>query len=296
MSILEFIPIAILIFITAISIGILIILSIHGKKSVLSEDDNDIIDHIINKKKRQLNANIGGMSWSTYITIMIIAPLLLGGISFLFLPYKPLCLIFAMIGLIVPDAIIKLSADKSKKHFDEKYAKALKALASSLRCGRSIEQAVADVSSNPFIDSHIQAGFKQIASDIQVGIPINKAFENFANDTNNNYAKDVAAAISMQAQVGGNEAKVITTVIQNINERIMVRKEVKTLFADTTMLVYAMDFLPWIIMICLFFMSPQFIEPYFSSFGMTMLLIGIMIFTFIGSIVIHKLAKSAKGE
>ena len=97
MSILEFIPIAILIFITAISIGILIILSIHGKKSVLSEDDNDIIDDIINKKKRQLDANIGGMSWSTYITIMIIAPLLLGGISFLFLPYKPLCLIFAMI-------------------------------------------------------------------------------------------------------------------------------------------------------------------------------------------------------
>lgn len=295
MSILEFVPIGILICISVFSIAIAIILKIHNNKSIISKNDNDFIDDIIEKKKRSLNSNIGGISWKSYVLSLILFPLSLTVISYLFLPYKPICILFAIIGLFVPDIFIKITQKQSKKAFNEKYAMALRALAASLRSGLTIEQAVLDIAKNPFIDKSIQEGFRQIASDIKVGIPIDKAFKTFADTSGSNDASDVASAISMQIQVGGSEAKVIASIAQNINDRLMTNKEIKLAFADTSILLYTMDILPWGIILLLSTTSSQFIEPYFSSLPMFLVFAIIVVVLLLGSIITHKLVNSTKG-
>lgn len=295
MTISEFLPIFILIFISFLCVAIAIVLSIRSRKSLLNVDDKDFIDEMINKKKKQLEMQIGGMSWKTYCLVMFISPVVLGAISYIFISPKPLCILFAFVGLFVPEVIIKLTASKQKKNFEQKYAKALKTLASSLRSGLSLEQAIKEVETNPFVDETIRKGFRQISSDIKVGISMKDAFMKFAKETDSEDAYDVAAAIALQSKVGGNEAKVVHTISQNINERIMARREMKTMFADTNVMILIMDAIPWVLLLAMAIFLPEYIKVYFESFKLTMVLIVIMAFTTIGSFIIHKIGKDAKG-
>ena len=291
----DFAPILILVFIIAFCVATAIILNIRSRKSLLDINDNDFIDEIIIRKKRKINANIGGITWTEYVTVIILMPIAFGLFSYYFISPKPLCIVFIVLGLFVPDLFIYITNKKQKKKFEELYARSLKTLASSLRSGLSIEQAIDNVANNPFIDDTIRDGYKQISSDIKVGISLEDAFIRFAKDSNSEDAKDVASAITMQSEVGGSEAEVITNIAQNINDRIMTRKEIKTMFADTSILILAMDFLPILVIGMLYFGSPQFIEPYFESPSMTLVFIGLIAVTVIGSIVIRYMANIAKG-
>ncbi|MBQ7818432.1 MAG: type II secretion system F family protein [Bacteroidales bacterium] len=298
MDVLEFIPIALLIIICIVCFGIAIVLRIHQRKSHLSTvNDSDFIDTFIDKKKRRIEANIGGMSWKMYVSLLITCPVVVGILTYFFLPYKPLCILFALIGIFIPELIIRFASKRNKNKFDEKYAAALRTMASSLRSGLSIEQSIADLGHNPFIDEKIQVGFRQIDSDIKVGVSLKDAFERFADDSGSKDAADVAAAISMQAEIGGNEAKVISTIAQTINNRLVLRKEIKTLFAETSVLVLAMDIIPWIVVLFLVFFIPDYIAPYFESTQMTIVLLIIFAVFIAGSFVIHKMIdKTKEGE
>lgn len=290
----ELIPIIALIGVALAALAVAIILKIRSKKSLLIEQKSDFIDDIIERKKRQINANIGGISWGTYTAMMVLAPIALGLLGFIVMEHKSLCVVFALVGLFVPEFVLRFSVKRQQKKFEEKYAMALRSLASGLRAGLSIEQAIDNVGQNPFLEAKIRNGFRQISADLKFGIPLEESFMNFAEESGSKDAYDVAAVVSMQAKVGGSEATAIGTIVQNISNRIMTRNEIKAMFADTDMLVLIMDFLPVGLFLILYFGAPEMIAPFLASTGMTILLIGILAFSVVGSFVIHKISKSAK--
>ena len=290
----DLLPIILLVGIALAMFAVAAILKIRSKKSLLVENEADFIDKLVEKKKRKLNASLGGITWNTYIGLLVLCPVGAALLGYAFLENKALCVVLAFVGLFVPEIITRIMAQKAKKKVDEKYAMALRSLASGLRAGLTIEQAIENVGRNSFLEDSIRTGFKQIASDIKFGIPMEDAFRNFAEESGNKDAYDVASVIAMQAKVGGSEALAIGTIVQNISNRIMTRNEIKALFADTDMLVLIMDFLPFILFAVFYFGAPQMLDPFFASAKMTALLIGIMIFTVAGSFVIHKISKSAK--
>lgn len=290
----DLIPIILLVGIALTMFAVAIILKIRSRKSLLKENETDFIDEIIEKKKRKLNASLGGITWKTYVGLLVLCPIGAGLLGYIFMENKAFCAVFAFVGLFIPEVAVRIMAKKQRKKFDEKYAMALRSLASGLRAGLTIEQAIENVGRNAFLEDSIRTGFKQIASDIKFGIPMEEAFRNFAIESGNKDAYDVAAVIAMQSKVGGSEALAIGTIVQNISNRIMTRNEIKALFADTDMLVLIMDFLPFILFAIFYFGAPQMLEPFFETAGMTALLVGIMVFSVAGSFVIHKISKSAK--
>ena len=275
-------------------VAVVAIILIRSKKYLLAKEEPDFIETAIKKKKQSLKAVTGGFSFKTYLILMFGSPVMIGLVFWLFTQNLTLSSIIALLGLAVPETYIRITAKKQRRLFDERYARSLRAMASALRSNQTIQQAVDEVGDNVFIHESIREGFRQISSDLRVGLPIKEAFERFAEDTGSNDAKDVAAAIAMQNEVGGNEAQVISSVSQNISERIMVRKEIKSLFADTSVMILVMDLMPVIILIALYFGAPQYITPYFESSLMTMLFIGLIAVTMVGSVIIRRMARTAK--
>lgn len=292
----DLIPIFVVLGVAFFAIAIAIILNIRSKKSLLFTDKNrDFIDDVISKKKTKLAASLGGITWATYLGLLVLCPTAGAILGFFLVENKAYCVVFAFVGLFVPEVIVRIATKRSKQKFDEKYAMALRSLASGLRSGLTVEQAVDSVGQNAFLDENIRASFRQIAADVKVGIPMATAFKTFAAESGSKDAEDVAAVIAMQSQVGGSEAEVISTIVQNINSRIMTRNEIKAVFADTDMLILIMDFMPFVTFAILYFGARQMIQPFFDSAAMTFVLIGIMVFTVIGSFVVRKISKSAKG-
>ena len=271
-----------------------VIIQIRSKKPLLIKEEPDFIEIAIRKKKKSLKAIAGAFSFRNYILLMTGVSLIIGLVFWLFTANLTMSLVLALFGLAAPEVYIRVTAKKQRRLFDERYARALRAMASALRSNQTIQQAVDEVGQNVFIHESIREGFRQIASDLRVGLPVKEAFERFAADTDSNDAKDVAAAIAMQNEVGGNEAQIISSVSQNISERIMVRKEIKSLFADTSVMILVMDIMPMMILIGLYFGAPQYITPYFETPLMTILFIGLIAVTMIGSLIIRRMARTAK--
>ncbi len=280
---------------TILMIGISVAIAIREKKSTITgEREKDLIDKFADSKKKQLYAIPGAISFKVYTVIMVAAPIILGGAAFLLTQSIVSAVIGLAAGVIAPELIVRLQKSKSDKDFDEKYGRALKQMASTLRAGMTIQQAVDDICANPFLDEQIKDMFRQISADVKIGIPIAEAFKKVSDMRSTIDTRDVTAAVAMQSEVGGSEAEVIELVATNINERIMVRKEIRTLFTTAKITVYAMDFVPPILLIGLIFTGGDLMNFYKEGFTGLLVMGAIMLLFFIGSLVSHKMMKSAE--
>lgn len=264
------------------------------KSTITNEREKDFIDKFAEAKKKQIKATPGAISFKVYVIIMCVAPIALGG-ALLFFVGNPLAAVLGVaVGAIIPEVILRIKKMQNNKDFDERYGRALKQMTSTLRSGLTVQQAVEDVCQNPFLDKHTKDMFTQINSDIRVGIPISDAFKRAAEFHSTCDTRDMAAAMAMQTEVGGNEAAVVENVSNNINSRIMIRKEISTLFLGTKILVYAMDIAPPIMLVVLLAGGGDLMEFYTRSSLNFLIVIGILALFLIGSIISHNLMNKSK--
>ena len=291
----EYIPIIILATLSLLLLGVAIIIGIRNKQKILQRDeDKDFIDAFKEKKTKKLNTYHSSLSFKTYIAMIIGLPVVVAVAGWFLIENKAIVLLIALACVFIPDGIITVMRAKRASKFEEQYARALKLFASCLRAKMTIPQSVADVCNSPYIDEDVKAGFRQIDADLAIGIDVKEAFTKFAEDTGSMDAQDVASAIAMQDEIGGGEAQIIETLANSIQQRISMRKEIKTLFSETSVMVTFMDFAPFIVLLIMYFGTPQFIAPYFESTKMTLLLFGMLGFTIIGSFIIRAVIASAK--
>lgn len=214
---------------------------------------------------------------------------------FLFVQSAGIALAAGCAGLLLPEAALRIQSERKRKQFENRYAQALQQMAASLRSGLTIQQSVSDICRSPFIHNTIKDGFQQIDADLAVGLSVKEAFMRSAAALKSEDAMDVALSLSLQNVLGGSEAKVVETVARNISSRILLRREIKSLFADTNITIWTMDVMPLLIIAGLLVGSPQYIETFFQTPSMTLLFVGIVVFTLAGSVVIRKVVKHGTG-
>ena len=287
----------IFLYVTAVCLfALYFILKISFKEKRLQGDDDFIQDFI---KKQDERIKDRGINFSTkmYFRIMFTAPFILGIVFFFVLDGSYMCLLCAELGLVLPEFFLYIITNNSKKKFDERFAKSLKQLSSSLRAGMSIVQAVDDVANCTLLHDSMRKKYAQISSDIMMGITVGEAFRRFADGTGSPDAQDVAIALDVQNEVGGHEAEVVQEIADNIHERIMTRQEIKSIFSSTTSMVWIMDFIPIGVILFFSITNKSYVDVFFGNYIYTGILIGMIIMMIIGSIINHILVrKIGKGE
>lgn len=280
----------------SLCIAALLIIRVRDQKQVLGEQNEDFFTRFCEKKKHMLEVSLPVVSLQMYLAVVAGSPVLFGIIFWLLFPNKSFAAVMAAFTVLLPDFIIRILVDMRKKKYEERYVRALKAFASALRSGMSIQQAVQDVIANPFISDDIRSGFRQIDSDIRVGISVENAFGAFAERADNNDARDVSAAISMQAQVGGSEARVIDTLAMNIEDRLLTKKRIRAIFSATDFMVNAFDVLPFIALLIMYIGMPDYISPILDNPAAFILCVAVLLASLYGSLSIRKKLHRAKGE
>lgn len=256
-----------------------------------AEQKKDFIDKAIQKLENRLGQYGGRMTVSTYLGIAVLGYTVVCLLLMLYGQPLPVSCLLAIVGLYAPEMVLKVYIGRQKKLFEDRYARALQQFASSLRSGLTVQQAVTDICACPYIHESIRSSYRQIDTDLRVGISVKNAFLRAAKKLNSVDAMDVAIAISLQHELGGSQAKVIEAIARNISSRILLRREIKSMFADTSITIMMMDVVPLCIIVALVLGSPQYLAPFFASPVMTALFIGIVAFTLVGSVVIRKVVK-----
>lgn len=272
-----------------------VIMRMRGQRGLPGEKKYDIFDGLAGKLQAHLKKYGTPFSRSTYLAIGLLG--FVGMVLLLSMSGQSLGLSLAggILGFLASEAALRLTSGRRQKQFENRYAQALQQMAASLRSGMTIQQSVADLCKSPFIHESIKGSFRQIDADLTVGIGIKEAFLRAANALGTEDAMDVALSLALQSELGGNEAKVVETVARNISNRIMLRREIKSLFADTNITILTMDIMPLLIIFGLVMGSPQYIEIFFQTPVMTAIFVAIILFTLAGSVVIRRVVKRGTG-
>lgn len=274
-------------------IALYFIMKIHMKNSRISIE-KDFIDMYIESIEKMIEKAGVSLSIKTYLIILIVAPLITGIIVYFLSQNAVFSVLIGAFGLFTPRGIVALIAYDNQKKFEERYAKSLRQLSASLEAGSSILNAVTEVSACPFLHDTIRKKYAKLSSDLMMGVSVTDAFKSFAEGTNSQDAEDVALAIDVQNAVGGHEADVIRDISNNIYSRIMLRREVKNIFTNTSLMVWLFDILPPIVIIGFTLLNRQFVEVYFSSPLYMMIFAAFLFIPFIGSFFNHRTIQKIK--
>lgn len=239
-----------------------------GLLSQLADGMTALIERLL----RQRNGLVGGtavleqagvkMRLQEFSALVIISTvvaaavgLLVGGI-----------LLALVLVIMVPVGIklwLGMKTRRRQRSFADQLQDSLQLLASSLRAGHSMLQAlnsVARESESPTSDE-----FARIINQTRVGREVGEALEETALRMDSDDFAWVVQAIAINREVGGNLAEVLDAVGATIRERNQIRRQVKALAAEGKISAYVLMALP--IGICLFLgtTNPTFIQQFTTS-------------------------------
>jgi tight adherence protein B len=135
-------------------------------------------------------------------------------------------------------------------------------LASGLRAGYSVPQAIALVARNS--PEPTASEFSIAAREISVGVGLDDAMARLSKRTDNSDYELVSIIVGVQHEVGGNLAQILDSVGQTLRDRFELRRQVEALTAQQRLSSVVLTILPFGLLAFLFLMDRSFVEPLFS--------------------------------
>jgi len=135
-------------------------------------------------------------------------------------------------------------------------------MANSLRAGYSLVQTmemVARESKDP-----IGGEFKRVVHDVGLGMSIDQAMAGLMARVPSEDLDLLVTAISIQHEVGGNLAQILTTIGHTIRERVRIQGEVGVLTAQVQLSGTIVSLIPVVLGVLLFVLNPSYMSGLFK--------------------------------
>jgi tight adherence protein B len=208
-----------------------------------------------------------------FITIVVLAALAGAVFGALILPNIIFVLLVAAVAAVVPYVWLLRALRKRQNALNDQLADTLSILASSLRAGYSFLQALDTVSKE--IGEPSASEFQRVVAEIRLGRPVDDALVAMAQRVGSEDLKWAVIAINVQRQVGGNLAEILDIVANTIRERAYLRRQVRVLTAEGRFSAAILSALPFVILLYISIVNPEYISPLFTTrVGWLLLAIG----------------------
>jgi tight adherence protein B len=172
---------------------------------------------------------------------------------------SPLWLVVAVLSAVA--AYVLGGRERRRRRIEEQALDAMGLLASGLRAGYSVPQAIELVAKHS--PQPTAAEFALAAQEISVGVQLFEAIARLARRSANQDYELVAIIIRVQHEVGGNLALILDSVGATLRERFELRRQVEALTAQQRLSSMVLTVLPFALLTFLFVMDRSFVEPLF---------------------------------
>jgi tight adherence protein B len=222
---------------------------------------------------------------SEYFMIQIGSAVLVGLI--VYLRFQSLFgLLAAFLGYLAPGFYVKYRINKRLKAFNNQLGDTLTLLSNAIKAGYSFAQAIDTVAKNavpPIADE-----FGRAVREMNLGGSPDEALQNITKRIASADFDLVATAYAIHRTVGGNLAEILDNIAYTIRERVRIKGEIATLTAQARASGTLITFLPIVLAAFMFFVTPTYFRPMFSSIiGWGLLVFGAFMI-FIGNLIIRR--------
>ncbi len=188
----------------------------------------------------------------------------------------------AVVVLVLAAMTINMVAARERKRFEAQLPDTLNLIATSLRAGYSLLQAVEAVGAEA--PEPTSREFGRAISEIRLGKSVSDALGDVAQRMESQDFEWAVLAINIQREVGGNLAEVLQTTAETRLQRNRLRREMKALTAEGRVSAFVLGALPFFLFAVIFIVNPTYIKPLVSTTqglaaigaALVMILIGIM--------------------
>ena len=202
----------------------------------------------------QIDRDPSKMIWAA-----VLAGLVLGFLAGVLI--SPIWFVLAIVPPLALNMWVRGKARKVRNDFGEQLPENLDVLASALRAGHSLANAmgvVADEAPEPS-----KREFRRVVTDEQLGIPLDEALEVTAKRMQSSDMDQVSVLALVQREAGGNTAEVLDQVTTNIRARMDVRRLVKVLTTQGKFSSWVVAGVPVGVALFLLVVNPDYLDPLF---------------------------------
>ncbi|MFA5787780.1 MAG: type II secretion system F family protein, partial [Actinomycetota bacterium] len=166
-------------------------------------------------------------------------------------------LVLMVIGVMIPELILRQRTEKRNAAFMEQLPGTLQLLAGSLQAGYGLVQAIDTVARESRPPTSVEYG--RALTETRLGMPLEEALEGMAERIGGEDFRWVVLAINIQRQVGGNLAALLETVSATLREREQLRRQVKVLSAEGRLSAIILTALPILLVAYMSVVNPSYI-------------------------------------
>lgn len=215
----------------------------------------------------QLSVQEAEIVWAATTTLPALTALALG--------VGPLSLLLLPVSAAGFPVYLKIRRDSGKKKFEEQLGQAMPLIASNLRAGSSVAQAIGPVAEN--MSDPIKSEFRRLTSDIRAGTPVPEALDKVADRTGSRDLRLFATAVDISQQTGGSLADITENVGQTVRARVEARKAIKSKTSLNRIESQIMVGLPVFMMAALLAISPSHREFYSQPSGWALIALAVVL-------------------
>jgi Flp pilus assembly protein TadB len=198
-------------------------------------------------------------------------------------------LLGALAGWLSMRMLLSFLIRRRRAAFAEQLPDLLQLLASSLRSGFSLLQALDAV----VREAGQPAGgeFARALAEARLGADLEDCLETVADRMGSEDLRWTVMAIRIQRGIGGNLAEVLTTTVTTIRERGYLRRQVHALSADGRLSAYILIALPVVIGGFMFLVRRSYMRPLYTTHVGELMLVGAIVLEAIGTALMRQMIK-----
>jgi tight adherence protein B len=195
----------------------------------------------------------------------------------------------ALVGAAIPLKWLGWRRGRKVSRFTRQLPDAIGLLASSVRSGHSLPQALEHVATDA--GEPTKSAFLLVGREIGLGASQEDALERLATRYPSDDLQLVVASINVQHQIGGSLAKVLDSISETIRERLRIEGDIKALTAPQRVSAYVLCGLPVFVTLGLLLIGPDYIGPLFEPGPLRFALIGAITLVTLGFLVMRQMTK-----
>lgn len=193
----------------------------------------------------------------------------------------------AIVVVVAEWVYVLLKISRREAAFTNQLGDCLMMVANAMRAGFSFLQAMDLVAKE--MEPPISEEFMHVMRDISLGASVERALDDMDKRVSSPDFSLVVTAVLIQQQVGGDLAHILDTISDTIQDRIRMRREIRTLTSQGRISGYVLGVLPFALGAFISVTNPGYLEPLFTE-RLGQIAIGIaVVMVLIGFIIIQRI-------
>jgi tight adherence protein B len=219
----------------------------------------------------------------------LVAALVVGAVTYLFIPMLPIALVAALGAACLPFAWLLNRRSARLKKFEEMFPEALDLLSRAIRAGHAFQTAMGMVADE--LPAPVGPEFKKTFDQQNFGLPLREALNEMSERIAILDVRFFVTAVLIQRDTGGNLSEILDNLGHVVRERFKIRRQIRVHTAHGRFTSYVLLALPAALAVALSFINPEHMALLFRDRMGQMMLIGAIVMQTIGYIWIRQVIK-----